>query len=302
MNPWTPLVAATFGWAASAVLTRATLVRGVDTWTLIPIRMVVALGTLFVVIGFTRRFWTTNPRAWRMGLILGTVAMAFPMTLMTLSLEDLPVSLGSMLIALIPLSTIGAAHFLVEGERFEARSLPGLLIALVGSALLVGLGGGSIDGVDNLWRGVALVGSGVLLAGVGGALSRRFALQVSGDELVLPQFTVNTFVVVGIVPFLEPVDLSQVDGASWLMIGLIGAVGTTVAFSSFLIGAGMNPASRLALTGYAVPVLAVTMAVIFLGEDLTLPIVGGATLIVAGVIMAERATNHVPEPGIATSR
>ena len=302
MNPWTPLVAATVGWAASAVLTRGVIVRGVDTWTLVPIRMAFALLSLMLVIVFYRRFWTLNPLAWKRGLLLGTVAMAVPMTLMTLALEDLPVSLGGLLIALIPLATIGAAHFLVEGERFQARSLPGLLIALLGSALLVGIGGGTVEGVDNLWRGVFFITVGVILAGVGGALSRRFALELSGDELVLPQFTINTFVVVAVLPWIVPVDLETVDSASWVLIALIGVVGTTFAFGAFLVGAEINPASRLALTGYSVPVLAVAMAVVFLGERLTLPIVVGAILIVIGVVLAERSTSHVPEPGVATSR
>jgi drug/metabolite transporter (DMT)-like permease len=61
----------------------------------------------------------------------------------------------------------------------------------------------------------------------------------------------------------------------------------------------MNPASRLALTGYSVPVVAVALAVIFLGERLTAAIVAGAVLIVVGVIMSERASDYVPEePGI----
>ena len=39
------------------------------------------------------------------------------------------------------------------------------------------------------------------------------------------------------------------------MIFVIGSVGTTFAFGAFLLGAGINPASRLALTGYSVPSL-----------------------------------------------
>jgi len=302
MNPWTPLAAATVGWASSAVLTRAAIVRGVDTWTLVPIRMSVALVTLVAVIAFSRRFWTTDPAAWKRGLLLGTVAMAFPMVLMTLSLEDLPVSLGGLLIALIPIATIGAAHFLVDGERFQVRALPGLLVALLGSALLVGIGGESMEGVDNLWRGVFFVTAGVLLAGVGGALTRRFALEVPSDDLVLPQFTVNTVVVVFLIPMVFPVQLGTVDGVSWILLIVIGSLGTTVAFASFLVGAGMNPASRLALTGYSVPVIAVALAVMFLGEELTPAVIAGAALIVTGVILAERSTkNHVPEPGVVTA-
>jgi len=302
MSPWTPLIAATLGWATSAVLSRALILRGVNTWTLLPLRMTFAMLTLAVVMVVWRRFWTTDPRAWRRGLVLGTVAMAFPMTVMTLALEELPISLGSLLIALVPLSTIVAAHFLVVGERFQARSLPGLLIALAGTGVLVGVGGESVAGVRNLWLGVTLMFIGVALAGVGGALSRRFALEIPADDLVLPQFTVNTIVTLTVLPLFFDFDPTTLDDASWVMVAVTGAVGTTVAFTAFLIGAAVNPASRLALTGYSVPVVAVALAVIFLGEQLTLSILVGAALIVTGVVLAERSSSHVPEPGMATSR
>ena len=302
MNPWTPLAGATLGWAAGSVLTRAVLVRGVSTWTLIPLRMLFALVSLGAVIAISKRFWTTNPSAWKRGLSLGTVAMAIPMVFMTLAFEDLPVSLGGLLVALIPLATIAAAHFFVPGERFQLKTLPGLLLALLGSALLVGVGGGSIQGVGNLGRGVLFMMIGVLMAGIGGALSRRFALELSSNDLVLPQFTVNTVVVAVVLPLVFGFDVGSVDAVSWLLLAGIGVLGTTLSFGSFLMAAGLNPATRLALVSYAIPVLSVVLAVIFLGEHVTLGIGAGAVLILAGVILAERSTVHVPEPGVATAR
>lgn len=302
MNPWTPLAAATLGWAFGSVLTRAVLVRGVSTWTLIPLRMGFALLTLFLVMAVTKRFWTTDPTAWKRGLLLGTVNMAVPMVFMTLAFEDLPVSLGGLLVALIPLATIAAAHFIVEGERFQARTIPGLAVALAGTALLVGVGGESATGVGDLWRGVGLMMTGVLVAGIGGALSRRYALEVSSDNLVLPQFTVNTFVVVGILPFFFEFESSTVDTTSLWLIAIIGAVGTTLSFGAFLIAAGINPATRLGLVSFAIPPLSVILAVFILGETLTPAILAGAALILTGVVLAERNTTHVPGPGVATAR
>lgn len=302
MNPWSPLVGATLGWAIGSVLTRAVLVRGVNTWTLIPLRMVFAMASLAVIITLTGRFWPTDRRAWRKGIVLGTVGMAIPMSLMTLAFEDLPVSLGGLLIALVPLATIGAAHFLVNGERFPVRALPGFLLALTGSGLLVGLGGESLDGVGNLWRGVGLMVTGVSIAGIGGALSRRFAKVTRPNDLVLPQFTVSTIVVSVATPLLFDFEAAAIDLAGWWMIAGIGVLGTTLAFGSFLVAAGLNPAYRLAYVGYTIPVLSVALAVLFLGERLTIPVVAGAVLIMAGVVLAERATDHVPEPGVATAR
>jgi drug/metabolite transporter (DMT)-like permease len=280
------------------VISKVILARGVDTVTLVPIRTAFGLLTLLLIAAVTRRFWTTSRRAWTRGAILGVAAMAVPNMVMTRALEDLPVSLGGLLIALIPITTVIAAHFILDDEKFRAKSVPGLLIALAGTALLVGVGGESIAGVDNLWRGVAFSLTGVTLAGVGGALTRRFALDVPSEELVLPQFLVCTTFLFLVVPLVFDFQPSTVDGTSLGWLVALGAFGTALPFAMFLIAAAVNPAWRLGLTGYTVPVLAVTLAVIFLGESLTPAIIGGAVLIVGGVVIADRASSPSPVPEI----
>jgi drug/metabolite transporter (DMT)-like permease len=75
-----------------------------------------------------------------------------------------------------------------------------------------------------------------------------------------------------------------------------------VPFSAFLIAAQVNPAARLGVAGYVVPVIAVILAVIFLREKLTIAVASGAVLIVGGVILTERSSRHVPVPGVNTAR
>ena len=300
MNPWTPLVVAALGWGASVPLTRAVLQNGVDTFDMLPVRMWFAMLTLGIVIATTRRFGKANRLAWKRGTILGIVGMGVPMAVMTLALEDLPVSIGGLLIALIPLTTIAGAHFLVDGERFQLRSLPGLLVALAGSSVLVGIGGDSVEGVGDLWRGVLLLTSGVILAGIGGALTRRYALEMSIDQLVLPQFVAATALVSLAWPFLGDSGFAGMSGTNVMLIALAGSIGTAVPFAAIIVAASVNNAYRLALTGYAVPVVAVALAVVFLDESLSLPIALGAVLILGGVVMAERATPHLPQPVAAT--
>lgn len=301
MNPWAPLIAAILGWGSGAVLTRGIVHGGVDTFTMLPFRLGTALVVLLVVVVFWRRFRSIDRGAWGRGVVLGIFAMAIPMTLLTIALEDLPVSLGGLLIALVPMFTITAAHFIVPGERLNPRSLPGLLVALAGTAILVGIGGETVAGVGDLWRGVTFSLAGVALAGIGGALSRRYALEVGGDGLVVPQFTAATVVLFLLFPLMgsSPAAISSSD---WVLILALGALGTTIPFTAFLVAAEINPASRLAVSGYLVPVVAVGLAVIFLSETLSLAIVVGAVFIIGGVVMAERATPHVPEPGFSTAQ
>ena len=60
-----------------------------------------------------------------------------------------------------------------------------------------------------------------------------------------------------LLPLLGETGVPGFATSEWLIIAAIGAIRTTVPFASFLIAASMNPASRLALTGYLVPVVAV---------------------------------------------
>lgn len=225
---------------------------------------------------------------------MGTLAMGIPNVILTRALEDLPVSLGGLLLALLPLTTVVAAHFLVPGERFKPASLPGLLVALAGVGLLVGLGGERIAGVDDLWRGVSFSLVGVTIAGIGSAFTRRYALEVEPDDLVLPQFVVGTVILFVFIPPLFGMDLAALDAPSLGVIAIIGTIGTTIPFIAFIVAAAVNPAWRLGITGYAVPALAVLLAVVFLGEPFTLNMAAGAALIIGGVILADRANRQGP--------
>jgi drug/metabolite transporter (DMT)-like permease len=301
MNPWTPLVVATLGWGSAAVLTRALLTSGVSTFVVVPMRFGIALGILLVVSRFWTRFGAPGRVHWARGAVLGAVALALPNTLFTMGLEDLPVSLGGLLVALIPIATVLGAHFLVDGERFDPRSIPGLVVSLIGTGVLVGLGG-EVEGVGNLWRGVGVSLVAVVLAGLGGALTRRFALEVGGDGLVIPQFAVATAVSLVAAPFLNTTPLSTIEPSGWALLVALGAVATAVPFSAFLIAAEVNPAARLGIAGYVVPVFAVALAVLFLGESLTIPVMFGAVLILTGVMLTERSSRHVPVAGVNTAR
>jgi drug/metabolite transporter (DMT)-like permease len=295
-------VAAILGWGSAAVLTRALLSSGVSTFTVVPMRFGVALVILLLVSRFWKRFRGLDPRHWVRGFILGGVALALPNTLFTMGLEDLPVSLGGLLVALIPAATVGAAHFLVAGERFNPRSIPGLVVALIGTGVLVGVGGGAIEGVGNLGRGVGVSLIAVGLAGLGGALTRRFALEVGGDGMVIPQFAGATALCLAAMPFLNTTPLPSIELSEWALLIGLGALATAVPFSAFLIAAQVNSAARLGVAGYVVPVIAVILAVIFLGETLTVAIVVGAAFIIGGVVLIERSSRHVPVPGVNTAR
>jgi drug/metabolite transporter (DMT)-like permease len=132
-------------------------------------------------------------------------------------------------------------------------------------------------------------------------LTRRFALEVGGDGLVIPQFTVATALTVIAMPFLDITAFPAIEPSQWALLVSLGTLATALPFTAFLIAAQVNPASRLSVAGYLVPVLAVILAVIFLGETVTVAVLVGAILIIGGVVLTERSSRHVPVPGIDTA-
>jgi drug/metabolite transporter (DMT)-like permease len=297
MNPWTPLLLATLGWGASNVLSKAVLNSGLDTFRFLPIRYLIGLVSLLAFLAATGRLHRPERRAWKLGAVLGIFNMSIPTLLMTKGLEYIPATMGSLLISLIPIATVTAAHFVVHGERFRPHILPGFLISMVGVALLVGGGVAVVSSLATLLTGVGLTLAGVTIAGVGGAVSRRFTVEISPARLVVPQFAFGFLALLIGLAVVGGGRTSPIDANLWWLLGASGVVGTALPFAAFLFAAEINPASRLAITGYTVPVIGTIGALIFLGETFTGVMVVGALLIIAGVYISERIARYVPPPG-----
>jgi drug/metabolite transporter (DMT)-like permease len=213
--------------------------------------------------------------------------MALPPIFFTIALVTLDASLAGLLIALIPAASMVAAHFIVPAERFRAWRIPGLVVAFAGIAILLG----GVDRIEPraLWAAVAWSMLGVVAAGSGGALSRRFAIHTPARRMVIPQFTAAA---------LALVVVSFPTGAYTALVGLpldvwgwavaTGLFGTITPFYSFLQVVERAETARAALIGYLVPVTSAVAAVIFLDDPVTTSLVVGGIVIMFGVVLADR--------------
>ena len=290
-NPWLPILTATLTWGGGSVATRYLLVAGVPSWSLLPVRYAVGTTTLVAAMAASRKLAAAGAQAWRRGAVLGVVNMALPTVFMTLGLQYLAASLSGILVALIPIATVLAAHLLVPGERFRPPQLPGLVVALVGVAILLGGNGGE---TTDLWRGVLLSLAGVATAGAGGALSRRFASTIPARQLVVPQFVTGTAVVLAAaLPFDGYSELGAISSPHWLLLIALGALFTAVPFFSFLWATQITTAAQAGLTGYLVPVVSVVGGVTLLGEPFTWSLLVGGVVTLAGVLMVDQVERRL---------
>lgn len=290
-------MAASIGWGSGVVVTRALILDGVDPWTIFLPRYLVGLVALTVGLAMWRRLRGSTGREWRRGAVLGVINMAAPTIFFTLAVEQIPASLNGILVATVPIATIVAAHLLVPGERFTPTTLPGLLLALLGVIVLIGRPG-DIGGGGSLALGVMWSFAGIVAAAIGGALSRRYALDTPAVGMIVPQFVVATGVVLVLdIPAGGYAGLASLTGIQWMGLLWLGLISTAIPFFAFFRAVEIAPAAKAALIGYLIPLVGVVGGLAILGEPVSLGLLLGGPLILAGVVAAERSGSRaVPTP------
>ena len=283
-NPWTWILIAAIGFGGGFPLSKALLDSGVGIWQFFAPRYVIAAAVILV---FVTRRGMADPVARRRGAVLGLVNVAIPTVFLTFATDLLPASVAGILAAFIPVTTIAFAHAVVPGERFAVRRMPGVVLALIGAAILVG-GSRGADGASLSLVGIGLGVLGVVSAGFGGALNRRFAMQTPAIELAASQFVASAIVLtVGVIP-LGGIDFIGIDAVQWIGLAIIAVVSTAVPFYSILKAGELATAATTANIGYLVPVIAAGGAVVFLGDPVTVGFAVGAGAIVFGVWLSDR--------------
>jgi drug/metabolite transporter (DMT)-like permease len=171
---------------------------------------------------------------------------------------------------------------LLGRERFERRIVLPLVLALGGTALIIGLGELSLEGGRSylgagMAFGTALCYCGLMLTG------KRLLGSVSGPVLAFSEYVVAAVLLLP-AAFLLP---GPSTAKEWGALATLGVVHTTIAILVFFSGLRLVRADHAAVFTYAEPVTGVIFAALFLGEPLGwVTAVGGAAVIVAGVLVA----------------
>ena len=93
--------------------------------------------------------------------------------------------------------------------------------------------------------------------------------------------------------------LPHISGKAWVAIVYMGTLGTAVAFVWFLEGVQQLGPARAAIFVNLVPVAAIALGALLLGEKITTPMLAGAALVIAGVWIINRPPAMTPAPACA---
>jgi drug/metabolite transporter (DMT)-like permease len=221
-------------------------------------------------------------RHWRALLLFTVLEMTAPWLLLSWAELSLSSSLTGLLVAGVPFVAALAARLAGEEERLSRVRIGGMLLGVVGIALLLGL---DVAGAQLAAIGaVALVVIGYATAPlvVSRALPDVSGVTASAVALVL------TAVVYA--PFALP-QLGQAADASTnalLSVLVLGVVCTALALALFFALIREAGPQRALVITFVNPAVAVLLGVLLLDEPFTLGLAVGLPLILLGCVLATR--------------
>lgn len=216
-------------------------------------------------------------------LVLGTTNGWVPNVLVAYALTQLASGPAAMIQAAGPLVTAILAHLLFAEERLSGRRILGVLVGMVGVAILIGprlvAGGGTAQGI------AAMIG--VMLAYAAGNLYVRAVPAPAGDpaRLALGQQVVSGLVALTLtLMIIGPSGLLPIQN-HWPAMLALGLAATAVPMAIFMKLIRAAGPTRAAMTGYLVPTVATIMGVLVLRETLEMHQVAGGCIILVGVFL-----------------
>jgi drug/metabolite transporter (DMT)-like permease len=193
-----------------------------------------------------------------------------------------------------PLFTLGVALAALPEERWSATRAGGMLLGFLGVLVVVGPWRDGDPRTSSLPGQLACLGAAACY-GVSFVYTRRFLAGRGHPPLALAAG--QLFAAAGLLTVAAPVLAATPIRWSPQVLAsvlLLGALGTGVAYLLYyrlIADAGATSASMVT---YLVPVVAVLLGVIVLGEPVSWNLFAGAGLVVLGVALAEGRLQRTP--------
>ena len=247
---------------------------------LIALRVGTAALVLLPVLRMTRRGHTMRGKLLPLAVV-GVSNSALPFTLFAVGALHLGAGFEAILNATTPLwaAVIGAALF---GVPISRAQLAGLFVGLLGVALLVGEQPGALQG------GTPLAIGAVLLAPVCYGFAAHYARRhLAGVDAVAVVFGSQGFAALLLaLPAAALWPAHAVSGGIWASVAALGVLCTGIAYVLYFRLIAHVGATYAASVTFLIPVFGMLWGALFLHEAVTVAMLAGCAVILAGTALA----------------
>ena len=283
-------------WGSTWIMIKVGL-RGAPPMTAVAVRFIIAaLLTIFILA--VRKTGLPRTREFLyLSLFLSLFHLAIPYMLVYWGEQHISSGLTALLYSTMPFIVAILARLFI-GDPLTPRKIAGIVLGFAGVLVIfsdnVSFGGGkAIEGM------AALLVS-VVFASITTIVVKKSASRYDPFAMLAIPFSVAGIVVLAVAVATEHSNPLGYGALTWFTIVYLAAFGSLTAFGLYFWVIKRIDVTVLSYQTFIIPVLALMIGWIFLGETVTIRVVGGAGLILAGIALAalkRRVRTLPPSPG-----
>lgn len=265
---WVMLFMLATMWGGSFFFAKIAL-QQIAPMTLVFLRVSLGAVALLVILKLMRKRIPGDARIWMAFFVMGLLNNLIPFALLFWGQTHIASGLAAIFNATAPIFTIVVAHFLTRDEKMTLPKAIGIAAGFAGVLILIGV---DIQrGVDR-WAILAMLGC--LLAGLSygfaAVYGKRFkAFRVDPIAVAFGQVFATSIMVLPVVAFFQPgLDVGGLTGEVILAVLALAIVSTAMAYVIFFRILERGGATNISLVAFLIPVSAIMLGTIFLGEQL----------------------------------
>ena len=282
LRDWSLLVTLSILWGGSFFFVRVAL-EGVPPLTLVLARVAIASAVLLVLLRATGETLPRRRDVWLTLAVMALLNNIIPFSLIFWGQTAIPAGLAAILNATTPLFTVIVMHLFTDDDRATPGKTVGVALGFAGVVVLVGPAvTGALD--TPLWALAACLAAALSYA-FSGLWGRRIKpLGLTPTFTAWAQLTVTSLVMTPVVALVDRPWALAVPGLPAIAaVVALAVLSTALAYILFFrILASAGP-SNLLLVTFLIPVSAILLASLFLGERLALTHFAGMALIGLGL-------------------
>lgn len=291
VRQWIEFLVLTLIWGASFLWIKIAI-RETGPFTIVALRLAFAMVAILPVLIRQRVGLPKTRRMWGHIVVQGLVSSAIPWILITWAEKHIDSALATVLNGTVPLFTIVIAHLWLSDDRMTMRRVGGLMVGFVGVLILVAddirfLGSGDAT-VRMMFLGqLAMLGSSLCYAASNVYARRHFRGVPPVFQAFYTMLAADALMWI-VTPTVEAPFTLPALPLTWLAIAWLGILGAGISYLIFYRLLHQIGPTRVATVTYTIPVVGVTLGVVFLDEALTWQLIAGTLLIVSGVAGVSR--------------
>ncbi|WP_164115514.1 EamA family transporter [Sphingorhabdus sp. Alg239-R122] len=283
---WAMLVALSILWGGSFFFVEVAI-EVIPPLTLVWLRVTLAALALWAFMLLRGTAIAKNWELWAAFAMMGLLNNMLPFVLIAWGQQTVSSGLASILNATTPLFTVIVAGFFLKDEQFTKAKLMGVLCGLMGIVLLIGMD--VLHGIGaNIIAQLAVLCAAISYA-FAGVFGRRFqAMGVEPVMVALGQLVMSALFLLPMAFYFDnPLVLVTPDYPVWLSIIALALFSTALAYILYFRLLATAGATNLLLVTFLIPVSAIALGTIFLGETLGLTDFAAMALIALGMAIID---------------